>query len=622
MKPIHVSDANVAPLINRAYRESATDQYIRELLQNAFEANATTVEIGPEWQAVERLNAWRFMIADNGCGMIPEHLLSYLGQFGQGGKAIGGVHENFGIGSKSSTLPWNPDGVVILSYTEEYPFGCMLWLRYDSEMGLYGMRELSEDGESVVEPYDDTDGDSGIDWTVVAPEWVREKSGTVVVLLGGNETKNTFWGKRGSDAKRNIRQYINTRYWQIPEGVSVFVSEINRREDLPKNRTEAFARPTSGWKAFDRIRAYGAAEFSTEDKLASGSVELKDGTSVQWYLRKSPPGSDGGYKPKQGFVAAMYRNELYSMSYQPQTFRAWGVASAAVAKRLTLVIEPMLASGSDGVFPSQARATLLMLKKGQMTELPWDHWREEFRDNLPIEIIEAMNQDAGDGSESDERLLELERLLNERYEGETLAMLKFMAPGDKSVDTLPQPRGERREPSAPEPSPKPRPIRVRPRRVDVGTEPGNIPVPSLEKSTTSLPKFDWVKAEDLGAGCEHFGAVWTEPNNAHKSGSIQANEEFPPVQALVLQMQKLWPDSFSERIEKAVKDEIRTSLIVKVAEFRGRLVDFHWKAPAIRETLENPATLTFAMVGFASEQEVIKRQLTDLLGKPRKLKIA
>lgn len=113
----------VQHLIERAYRESGRMQFVRELYKNAVEAGATRIEFGAEWQAVEKLGVYRLAIADNGKGMSYEEIETYLNTFGGGGKPIGDAHENFGIGSKTSVLPWNHYGFVILSWTENDPEG-------------------------------------------------------------------------------------------------------------------------------------------------------------------------------------------------------------------------------------------------------------------------------------------------------------------------------------------------------------------------------------------------------------------------------------------------------------------------------------------------------------------
>ena len=59
--------------------------------------------------------------------MTAEELKTYFGSLGESGKTLGGVHDNFGIGAKVSSLPWNPDGVVVLSYKDNK--GAMITMR-------------------------------------------------------------------------------------------------------------------------------------------------------------------------------------------------------------------------------------------------------------------------------------------------------------------------------------------------------------------------------------------------------------------------------------------------------------------------------------------------------------
>ena len=99
--------AGTQHFIERTYRESGTFQWVREAFKNAEEANATRIEFGIEWQAVESKGVFRRTVADNGKGMTAEQLVAFFNTFGGGGKPIGGAHENFGVGSKTSLLPWN-----------------------------------------------------------------------------------------------------------------------------------------------------------------------------------------------------------------------------------------------------------------------------------------------------------------------------------------------------------------------------------------------------------------------------------------------------------------------------------------------------------------------------------
>src|SRR4051794_39310939 len=103
--------AGTQHFIDRIYREGGAFQWVRETYINAAEAGATRVDFGIEWQAVQNVGVYRRVIADNGSGMTGDELVEFFNTFGGGGKPIGGVHENFGVGAKTSLLPWNRHGV-------------------------------------------------------------------------------------------------------------------------------------------------------------------------------------------------------------------------------------------------------------------------------------------------------------------------------------------------------------------------------------------------------------------------------------------------------------------------------------------------------------------------------
>lgn len=617
MKPLQVRADSVGALIERAGRESGAGQYIRELFQNALEAGAARIDIGPEWVCVEAGGPYRFMIADNGCGMTPDQLETYLGSFAAGGKAIGGIHENFGIGAKTSTLPWNHRGVVIISYTAETPDGVMLWLEYDAASGQYGMKELSEDGDVVADPFDGT-GDpdvEGIDWRQVAPEWVREHHGTVVVLLGNTGTENTLFGRDGEDSLRAVRKYINTRYWRIPEGVEVKITELHGLDKLPKTREEAFTRPEKGWKPANTIAAHGAAQFAETDLKAEGILPLSDGTRVRWYLRREKPKDGGGARFSTGFVAAVYKNELYNVARQGvgRVFRAWGISHPSVYERVVLLVEPKPATNGKGVFPSQARASLLMQRADDSTDLPWDEWREEFRDKMPEEIArELAAASKKTNNASNERLQELEKRMKERY-----AHASFQLDPEGTTGTTGTTGTGPRCPTRNRTGRKSA-------RKNTSALTGEKAAKPSDNGTTSIPDLEWVSADVLGEEMEHHGAVWTEPSAGNPRGLIQANEEFRPLVSLIQDLQKLWHASYADLIREVVLEEVKVALQAKVAEFRAVLPehDPRWKAHAIREMLGNSGVLTFAMVGFTHEHEVIKRRLISDLGKARHLRSA
>src|SRR5439155_21725341 len=130
--------AGTQHFIERTYRESGVFQWVRETWINGHEARATRIEFGVEWQAVQNRGVYRRTIADNGRGMVADELVAFFNTYGGGGKPIGGAHEKFGVGSKTSLLPWNRYGMVVISWVDGDP--SMIWVARDPATGEYGLR--------------------------------------------------------------------------------------------------------------------------------------------------------------------------------------------------------------------------------------------------------------------------------------------------------------------------------------------------------------------------------------------------------------------------------------------------------------------------------------------------
>jgi Histidine kinase-, DNA gyrase B-, and HSP90-like ATPase len=190
--------------VNRMFEACGNYQWAREFLKNALEAGATKVEFGIEWQAVEKLGTYRRTIIDNGCGMSKDELLRFFSTLGDGAKRIGGIHDNFGVGAKIASLPWNPEGVVVISYKDGKP--SMIQIELDPDSADYQLVEFqSERGTAYVINPADVDWGEDINWSVIAPEWART-NGTTIILLGSEEASDTILGnpRAQSRASRSI----------------------------------------------------------------------------------------------------------------------------------------------------------------------------------------------------------------------------------------------------------------------------------------------------------------------------------------------------------------------------------------------------------------------------------
>src|SRR5438874_13618214 len=144
-----VTITGASNFVNRMFEACGNYQWAREFLKNSLEAGATKVEFGIEWQAVEKHGTYRRTIADNGMGMTRDELLRFFSTLGEGAKRIGGVHDNFGVGAKVASLPWNPGGVVVISYRDGKP--SMIQIQLDPDSADYELVEFqSETGTTCV----------------------------------------------------------------------------------------------------------------------------------------------------------------------------------------------------------------------------------------------------------------------------------------------------------------------------------------------------------------------------------------------------------------------------------------------------------------------------------------
>ena len=129
--------------VNRMFEACGNYQWAREFQKNSLEAGATRVEFGIEWQAVEKDGVYRRTISDNGSGMTREELCRFFSTLGEGARRIGGVHDNFGVGAKIASLPWNPEGVVVISYKGGR--ASMIRIQLDDDGAEYELCEFRSD---------------------------------------------------------------------------------------------------------------------------------------------------------------------------------------------------------------------------------------------------------------------------------------------------------------------------------------------------------------------------------------------------------------------------------------------------------------------------------------------
>ena len=403
-----VNITGASHFVNRMFEACGTYQWAREFLVNSLEANATRVEFGIEWRAVGKHRIYRRTISDNGDGMTGEELIRFFSTLGAGGKKIGGIHENFGVGAKIASLPWNPEGVVVISYKRGR--AAMIWIVLDPDSGEYELTEFDVNGQKTCAPVPSLM--DRIDWNAVRPPWLKDH-GTVVVLIGSETQPDTVLGNpdAGESDIKGLSVYLNTRFWDLSAyDVKVVELRSEGKNLWPRKSTER-----SDARRPNNRRIWGARYFLTEVKVPrgkltdTGTVLLdEDRVSATWYLWEGERPGIASYAKKTGYIAISYKGELFQLTSNKAHFRWFGITESAVQQNLTIILQPQLYEPNRrpwGIYPDQSRNHLLFTGGGNKgVEMPLSEWGMKFAENMPASILEAIRSARGDiaGSVDDE----------------------------------------------------------------------------------------------------------------------------------------------------------------------------------------------------------------------------
>jgi hypothetical protein len=402
MRKLDIVGASV--WVGRMFEACGNYQWAREFLKNSLEAGATQIEFGIEWQAVEKAGIYRRVISDNGVGMTRDELLRFFSTLGEGAKRIGGIHDNFGVGAKIASLPWNPSGLVIISYRDGRP--SMMQIELEPDSAEYELVQYeSESGSTYVINPDEIDWGEGVNWATVAPEWARQ-NGTTAVLLGSEEAPDTILGnpKAGENAIKGLSVYLNSRFWDLTH-VQVVVAELrSERKALwptgPDDRDNV-RRPNN--RRIMGAKHYLADIEAKNGRLASSGVVPLDQNRVNahWYLWEGERPNVDSYARMRGYIGLKYKEEVFEVTSHKAHFRWFGVADAKVQSNLFIILEPQLFDsqvGMWGVHPDQSRNRLIFTGNGDKgSAVPMADWGYEFSENMPEVIREAILKARGEG---------------------------------------------------------------------------------------------------------------------------------------------------------------------------------------------------------------------------------
>lgn len=394
-KTLPLAVANTGFMLDRLGMDCDPLQFLRELTQNSIEAiqkkpdKAGQIVWDVDWVTYEVDGRYKLSITDTGIGMTGEEMRQYINHLSSS-SGIQSYVSNFGIGAKIAAATRNPAGLAYLSWKDGVGYYVYFWR--DPVSGDYGLQQIER-----------PDGTFG-HWAHVdddAKPSVIESSGTKVVLYGKTPEENTMQAPEAAmSPSRWITRYLNTRYFRFPKGITVKCREGWEHDRSDKDRN--VLRTIIGQQAYLETH-----------KRASGIVQLSNARANWWILKdEGALTQNSGFINSAGHVAALWQNELYEMTVgRANTAALQGFGVVFGYQQVVIYVEPETAPGID-IFPNTARTQLLFNNRS----LPWSEWQEEFRAEMPKEIVDHMEMVAAAADKSDhsssikERLRQIEEL--------------------------------------------------------------------------------------------------------------------------------------------------------------------------------------------------------------------
>jgi hypothetical protein len=624
-----VMDHN-GPVIERGYRETSRFQWARETCANSIEAGAKRVLFGLEWQGVTAHGVYRRLIADNGDGMNAGELHRFFKTYGGGGKRIGDAHDNYGIGAKTTLLPWNQLGVIVISWQNGE--GNMIRIRHDPESGDYGLHqyEILDDEDnvvdiaSVVDP-DFTDPEFDINWSSCKPEWI-DNHGTVIVLLGNTLDQDTIEGdpNRNEQGLRTLTGYMNARFWEIPGTLQVLEFANTDRDKWPKSNGNRLRTGDLGSGYMNRS-IYGAkhyvaipSTFSKHD-LQTGTVHIEDDkVAIDWYLWSTPdePYRDNRMAPtlRQGSIGVLYKNELYNWKSGVDSLRPFGICEKPVSDNLWLIVRPPHGSNRvNGVTPPSDRSRLDWSDNSGSGDLPFDRWAKEFANNMPGPIIDALKQARRERPEQDDEDVNKWRIrLASRYGSRFTERYRPNLQAETTAgkdNAMPLRRVPAEEPK--KRAYVPRPKTNNNRQTTVG--PGISQPARPQRQIMNVPDCRFVD-EQVSENPAN-AAVWTPESTVNPNGLVQIWRQHPAVKQVMRLLRDEYQGYQVERVDDAIEEVYKSAMAVRIMHsdclrpLGGEI---------LLDKLRSPESLTMSLLGIYPLDQVVRQKLAQSIGGRRR----
>lgn len=588
MKTLGMKVENIGFLIDRLGRDCASDQYLRELTQNAIEAIIRSGRPDGRivWDVVEHNGVRKLCICDNGIGMAGDELVRYINSLSSSG-SVQGMDANYGVGAKIAAATRNPEGLVYLSWQDGE--GAAIQLVKDGS-GQYGLLQFPEYRHVVEAEKEDLPDNDVID-----------DNGTCVILLGTEPNEDTAVGA----TSQWIRKYLNTRYFVIPKNISVQCRTIGK--------TDTGLRPVYGQKWMLDAAA-----------VQKGKVVLNSAVAHWWILPDAkhkfakPIEVDGGKAIHsmetfstaylhRGHTALLWKNELFDVQTGNAGYhrlQQFGIFLGV--DRVVLYLEPTIAA----ITTNTAR-TRLIVEEG---DPPWLDWADEFKANMPTELrefIDSIDLNSDRKNDDDairEKIAAVMDLFQVPKYRRSRAGSDTVDDGDYTSPPAPPPgNGRRNGASANGGKKNPRPF---------------FSGPKLNGATAKrvtihdLPRIIFVyreKGSRAEGDMEDMAGRYIETKS---DKTLYVNGDFRVFQAIIDRYTKQYPHAAGvrQKVQEIVEKWLKLTLCEVIIGAKALQSEL-WSAEVIDECLSERA-LTMAIMPRVLLNQAVKREIYAALGKP------
>ncbi len=676
VRPLNIATRGITRSLEEGYANGSPYQWALELWRNFWQA------VGRRDESVRRVAVQRFdmlnvhggalkrVVWNTGPYMPESELRQYMLMLGQGGGDTWSLDNPLGdrhAGARESLLPWNPAGVVVLSYDPvEQPEGAMVWLRRDEESGAYGAALLPTGIETAIgDPeYDQVVGlgfdPFGFDWMSIVRETassgrssdggLQRNGGVAFALLGSDLFVDDLDGVDNSSYARSRNRVETTTGLatflldKIAQTSGTNVSVVYRVGAEPDRLTRIDS--TGREQAFDSRTIYGLEGWTTRSgrggqqrvdlALESGSVPLViDGRPVgvaTWTLL--PEGTArNNMMPYRGVghVAARYRDELMPRPNSGSAVKQlapWGVIVREVAERTRVIVELNQSGPGWHVIQNPARSDL---RAADGSPIPWESFHDQFNDALEELAAPIWNEMARIRAarprnvEAERRLLTKlrRRIHRDDRDAETMSAVDPSAPGehaagqpaDAGTAHLHEGNPTPWPPPAPTPGPIPGESPMSTGVVEAEGAGGQATVPRRRRPGLPLP--EWVQGEVWMEQYEYDLARFVVVERSGNDVVIRYNQDHDIFVSQVSWFTQECAQSRSPRVRRLPAGEIVDA--IKEAYHLDSAPRYLWGMrmdPNFREVLDRPRTdptapcvMTIGAGGFNNVDQVIQADL-------------